>query len=917
MKLRAQFALLSLTTLLAACGGGHSGDDSAPTPAQAATPAVHAAAVAAAAAAPALASTTTARYVRLESLSEINGGTSTTMAEFNVLGASSTNLPRTAWKVSASSAETAYPASYAVDGSKSTYWSSQFRTIVVKLPHTYTVDLGAATPITGFVYQPRSGGGSTGTIKDWRFHTSGDGVTWVVAAQGTFVADTTAKTVKLSTSGTNHVPTLGTVSAQTAVVGQAYSLALTGADVDGDPLTYSASGLPAGLSLGAGSGLISGKPTTAGTFTVSATVADGRGGTASVTFAFTVTAAAPQPPAPGTISALYVRLEALSEINGGPWTTMSEFNLLGTGGAVLGRTGWTASADSQETAGENGLATNAIDGDAGTHWHTQWTGTTAPLPHTYTVKLGTTPVTITGFKYRPRTDGDSNGTIKDWRFYTSTNGTAWTLAGAGSFAADSTEKTVLLTAVAPVQNPVQTENARSAADGVTSAWTIPDALYASQHEIEGYASLNSVNRGGSLKLFVNVKNPAADPNYTIDVYRMGWYGGAGGRRIVPTITRTSRTQPACPVVDTATRLVECNWLDAYTLAIPTSADPTVAMSGVYLAKLTASGSGKSSYIIFVVRDDSRTADFMFQTSVTTYAAYNRFGGYSVYTPTPAYKVSFNRPYDNVTWGATGTRYLKGAGDFLEWEVHAVHFMERNGYNVVYSTSIDTHRSPERLKQFRAFLSVGHDEYWTRGIYDAIENARNVGVNLAFLGANTAYWSVRLEPSAQGDADRRIVAYRYDAPALDPLFNTVDANALWRDPPLNRPEAGLVGVQFDFNTVDLDMVVSDCSSWICTGTGLKAGDRLPGLLGYEVDAVYPASPAGLTVLTRSPYVVNGATRYSSASYYTHSSGAGVFASGSMQWNWGLDAFPPFPARASAGAQGITKNVLDRFLVLPVR
>lgn len=473
---------------------------------------------------------------------------------------------------------------------------------------------------------------------------------------------------------------------------------------------------------------------------------------------------------------------------------------------------------------------------------------------------------------------------------------------------------------APGPNPVVTENAKTAAQGVTTNWTISDAQYAANGEIEGYASAASVNRGGTIRLHVNVKDPVNDPTYTIEVYRIGWYGGAGGRLVLGPYSHTSTTQPACPMVNAATKTIECDWSTSRTLSIPTSnSDPTVAMSGAYLARLKTAR-GKASYIPFVVRDDSRTGSFLFQASVTTYAAYNTWGGYSFYEGPPSdptgttFAASLNRPYRARSVSIGPAREFKGAGDFLEWELHAVRFLERNGYNVLYTTNIDTHTNAARLRQFRAFLSVGHDEYWTKEIYDNVEAARNAGVNLAFLGANNAYWGTRLEPDAKGVAHRRVVSYKYFQ-NLDPQAGTNRATERWRMAPLNRPEAALIGVQYDYNTVDLDMVVWDCTSWICAGTNLKRGDRLPGLLGYEVDRLDASSPPNTTVIMASPYVVSGATRHSHMSYYVHASGAAVFATGSMQWNWGLDAYAPHPERVSTHAQTITRNVLNRFLTSP--
>ena len=475
------------------------------------------------------------------------------------------------------------------------------------------------------------------------------------------------------------------------------------------------------------------------------------------------------------------------------------------------------------------------------------------------------------------------------------------------------------------QNVIQRENAKSAGAGVTSEWQIPDARYADNQEIEGYASATSVNRGGSINLYVR----SVDATYTISIYRVGWYGGAGGRLVAGPIVRTSSDQPTCPITDAATRLVECDWTVSYVLSIPNNTtDATDWASGVYLAKLTGGNGGKQSYIVFVVRDDARPAGVMFQTAVTTYAAYNNWGGYNFYNSdsqggVPANKVSFNRPYK------VSQRHLngKGAGDFLSWEINTVRFIEREGYDVTYSSNIDTHTAPSRLLQHRAFLSAGHDEYYTKEMYDAVEAARGARVNLAFLGANNIYWQSRLEPSIlAGQPNRTVVGYKYDT---DPIVSISTTPALatytWRD--LGRPEAALMGAMYDFNSVDLDMVIADCPSWICAGTNVQPGDVLRGMLGYEVDRIAPSSPPGTIAITSSPYdacLNAGCTaterRYANATYYCAASGAGVFATGSMQWNWGLDAFSSGPPggrhdvhddRTNASVQQMTRNVLTSF------
>ena len=157
-----------------------------------------------------------------------------------------------------------------------------------------------------------------------------------------------------------------------------------------------------------------------------------------------------------------------------------------------------------------------------------------------------------------------------------------------------------------------------------------------------------------------------------------------------------------------------------------------------------------------------------------------------------------------------------------------------------------------------------------------------------------------EGRLSGLANRTVVGYKRQP---DPIVATNPSLATynWREilrAPINRPEAGLIGVQYDYNSVNLDMVIADCPSWICAGTNLSRGSVLPGMLGYEVDRIAPSSPSGISVITASPYDAclnttcsSTERRFANMSYYTASSGAGVFATGSMQWNWGLDSFTP--------------------------
>jgi hypothetical protein len=476
---------------------------------------------------------------------------------------------------------------------------------------------------------------------------------------------------------------------------------------------------------------------------------------------------------------------------------------------------------------------------------------------------------------------------------------------------------------APGATIIETENARPGDSG----WVLVDP---GDHEIEGYASATSINRGETIRFFIST----VDPSYTIDIYRMGWYGGAGARLVKGGIRRTGMRQ-VMPTPDPATGLIECDWIPSYDLAITNPDDPTDWVSGVYLAKLTGTPSGKQSYIIFVVRDDNRPSDFLFQSSVTTYQAYNNWGGKSTYPSSSigeqwAYKVSFNRPYARSAHPSAASG--AGAGDFLTatsihpsspispagWEYNMVRWLEQQGYDVAYSTNIDTHADSGWWKRRKAWLSVGHDEYWSREMRSHVEEARERGAGLGFFSSNTCYWQIRLEPSPlTRQPYRTMVAYKEAAATRDPYALDSDQSndrlvtGQWREAPVNEPEASLIGVMYDAVPVDGDIVISQPSHPLFAGVALPPDGKLQGLLGYEVDGPHRAGPKDLTILAQSPYVAGGRRNHAAMTIYTWPSGSVVFATGSMQWSWGLDEYNA-PAirssRLSEAAQQITRNVL---------
>ena len=457
-------------------------------------------------------------------------------------------------------------------------------------------------------------------------------------------------------------------------------------------------------------------------------------------------------------------------------------------------------------------------------------------------------------------------------------------------------------------NPIIEENAKPGDD----TWGLDVLAEESLGKIKGYASATSVNKGGSITFYVSVNAPQ---KYSIDIYRMGWYGGAGGR-LVRSAAGLSGIKQKAPVLNATTGLVWCPWTASYVLTIPTD-----WVSGIYFAKLTDTA-GYQNYIQFAVRDDARTADFLYQQPVTTYQAYNAYPddgvkGKSLYSYSSwgdvtiagdkrAVKVSFDRPYTN-----------DGAGFFFGWEHGLIMWLEREGYDVSYATDIDLHvQGSALIKRYKALISAGHDEYWSKQMYDAAVAGRNAGVDLAFMGSNAVFWQIRLGAGRFRVPNRVVVCYK-DA-SIDPTTSAARKTILWRD--VGRPEQTLIGVQYrTYNrftydgSTHSDYIVRNSDHWAYANSGFTNGDRVSALVGYEVDSLDPSypMPANLsyTLLSSSPFTdYYGDNVVANSSIYQARSGAWVFATGTMSWSWGLN----HPAFENDGIKQTTRNVLNKFL-----
>jgi len=482
-----------------------------------------------------------------------------------------------------------------------------------------------------------------------------------------------------------------------------------------------------------------------------------------------------------------------------------------------------------------------------------------------------------------------------------------------------------------------------------------------------------VNKNETIDLYIN-----AATTYDLEVFRMGWYPNpgprpAGARKVWVQSQMPAQTQIPC-ATDTDAGFVECHWgnppgkpTTSLSPALFDSPYPDGPVSGYYLVRLSSPSSNAptaQSFIIFVIRDDNRGATFLMNAAMTTYQAYNEWGAYSLYTNlgppgcclpgtyccTLPTQVSFDRPYNyghgtGYFFDENPTRYNVADERPESWptvgfEYPMVRFLEREGYDVTYATDVDLHAKPNLLTNplypRNAFLSVGHDEYWSTSMHDNLEVARDAGKHVAFFSGNSVYWIINFHannplPQEPLRDNRIIETHKASQPPEDPN------PWLWQNcanPPVppgryNAPrcstaeqsEQMLVGsITTDgwFDRGDFVFTAPDLGSWVLQGAGLQDGSRLPGMIGYEAQTVRNdrASPPGQTILADSQFRAGPKNLFADMSLYQAKGNAWVFSTGSTDWSLGLDIYAtdflstPY-LRLHPAIVHITRKVLAQF------
>jgi hypothetical protein len=441
-----------------------------------------------------------------------------------------------------------------------------------------------------------------------------------------------------------------------------------------------------------------------------------------------------------------------------------------------------------------------------------------------------------------------------------------------------------------------TSVSRSWSEGVAD-WAI--AQLGPEHAVEGFADRVSVVPGEPVRLFVST----TAAHYTVTGFRMGNYPPTNAQQVWRSEPQAGRHQPEA-VLEPGRRMVVAPWQPSL------SVDTAGWRPGDYLFRLDADN-GAQRFVPLTVASPDNTGRIVIVNAVTTWQAYNRWGGQSLYSSRSgkfadrSRAVSFDRPYQ--------ARQMAGAGDFLIFELPFVRFAEQSGLPLGYATDVDLHANPHLLDGARAMITLGHDEYWSAAMRAHTTHARDRGVNLAFLGGNEIYRHIRFEPSALGP---NRVEVDYKSFAEDPASRTdpMEATTQWRSPPFPRPESALLGNFYQCNPARADMIAADSSSWLTAGV-VSVGQRLPGLVGNEYERVdlREPTPRPIQVLFHSPLTCRGHRDFADVTYYTTTSGAAVFSAGTQYWICALE--PSCTGRYHPAVRIITSRLLAAYAAGP--
>ena len=506
-------------------------------------------------------------------------------------------------------------------------------------------------------------------------------------------------------------------------------------------------------------------------------------------------------------------------------------------------------------------------------------------------------------------------------------------------------------------------------------------------EIWCYTDRSAYSPGETVTLFVS----ATATRFDMEVVR-------DGGTETPAMSRRGL---ACRWQDTPDQcsVIGCGWQASFEFAVPRD-----WASGAYRITLTAEGRDRAPircHHLIIVRPlaAGRRGRILHVASTGTWLAYNTWGGSNHYEGITgpnrdqfATTVSRERPwcrgfvvlppgaprvplemsmpprtvprYPHMEWAyATGHSKKYASSGWASYDSHFFRWAERAGYRADLASQFDLHFRPEILDGYDCVVFVGHDEYWTWEMRDAIDAYVERGGRVARFAGNFM-WQARLE-----DEGRRQVCYKYHARAEDPVYRGGEvrrATNSWEAPEIGRPGASTFGLNATRGVYTgwggcmprgaRGFPVYRPEHWAFAGTGIYYGDLLGAeghVYGYEVDGLdyeirgglpYPTAdsgaPEGLEILAvglasqveesadiplEDQFLRDDDGRFTAETLFGEASDANlekvkrgngmivnfrrgkgeIFHAGSCEWVAGL-------LRRDAMVEKVTSNVLDRYL-----
>ena len=453
-----------------------------------------------------------------------------------------------------------------------------------------------------------------------------------------------------------------------------------------------------------------------------------------------------------------------------------------------------------------------------------------------------------------------------------------------------------------------------------------------RQRVWGYVDVHSIEPGESFNLMLSTGPTAGTSIGHVEICRVGFHE-EGERRLV---YESGAIQVTSHGTNATAAAVGPAWPPALEI------DETKSWgSGYYSIDFVFEDGSRDGDVAFlVVTERARSTDVLVKLATATYQAYNRWGGHSFYEwESPA-------TYDGGELGVFESDIPANRGDmvsfdrptrseFWDWEYDFVLWLEalalEEGFTVSYATGFDLTRDASLTSGCKLLISVGHDEYWSKEEFDyAYDRIFHQGGHTLFLGSNLAYWQVRyvdinaLNTAASEHRGRQLVCFKS---MNDPIGCRTTVNpellvtARFRED-ARRPENMLMGVAYQSNLsfrnqVDpgYDFQIETTDLPFFSGTGLRPGDVIQGIVGHEWDnrdpeADYPCPaepqvpgarrlwnaqrsripeipPEQLTVVCSGEATdLRGFAGLAEAVYFESPAGAKVFSAGTNRWSWAL-------------------------------